>query len=391
MLKLFFFFRFWPLTSINNYGASQGLFGKLSEIQVLPYQAFAKYPNTLRGMGVTAEGLNNNEFIYELTLTFPWANPDQPTLNVPKRLEQFIQRRYGPSRATPQVQQAWKLLSETVWDCHTSQETGAKSYIEKPPALNMTNPGWLGTVIWYNKTTVVHAWDLLVKSGIAERNAPHGRPLPKSYIFDLVDTTREILLSTVFPSVHGSLIAAYNRQDVAQIRAAGRQLLEVANDVDRLLSSHPLFSFGAVVKEARDSSNLPLPTGATTPASFNRNGFQQFLESNARNLVTWWGPDSGSLADYGSKQWGGLISSYYVPRWKLFIAQLELAAQEKRAFDPVAFSALVLKHETAWQAQKWGDKGGESWTSNGFASIDVIRQLWVKYAALAAKIAAAED
>ncbi|KAH7052751.1 tim-barrel domain-containing protein [Linnemannia elongata] len=376
---------------INNYGASQGLFGKLSEITVLPYTAFAKYPNHLRGIGVTAEGINNNEFIYDLTYTFPWVNPDQPALNIPKRLEQFIQRRYGPSRATPKVQEAWKLLSETVWDSRTKKPTGSKSYIEKPPAVNMADGGWLGTIFWYNKTTVVHAWDTLVQSGVAERNAAHGRPLPKSYIFDLVDTTREILLATVFPSVHGSLIAAYNRQDVAQIRTAGRQLLEVANDADRLLSSQPLFSFGAWVKEARDSSNLPLPTGSTTPSTFNRSGFQQFLESNARNLITWWGPESAGLADYGSKQWGGLISSYYVPRWQLFIAQLELAAQQKRDFDPAAFSALVSKHETAWQAQRWGDRNGESWASNGYDSIDVVRQLWVKYAALAAKIAASED
>ncbi|KAG0204138.1 hypothetical protein BGX33_008688 [Mortierella sp. NVP41] len=382
---------------INNYGASQGLFGKLSEIQVLPYKTFAKYPNTLRGVGVTAEGINNNEFIYELTLTFPWVNPDQPTVNVPKRLEQFIQRRYGVSRATPKVQEAWKLLSETVWDSRTGKPTGSKSYIEKKPALNMIDPEWLGTIFWYNKTTVVHAWDLLVESGIAERNQPHGRVLPKSYIFDLVDTTREILLATVFPSIHGSLIDAYNRQDVAQVRNVGRQLLEVARDTDRLLSSHPLFSFGAYVKEARDSANLPVlaspasSSSNTTPASFHSGGYQQFLESNARNLVTWWGPDSGSLADYGSKQWGGLIGSYYVPRWQLFVQQLEVAAQEKRPYDADLFRTLVLKHEKAWQAQKWGHRGGESWVSNGYDSIDVVRQLWVKYAALAKQIAASED
>ncbi|KAK3807445.1 MAG: tim-barrel domain-containing protein [Linnemannia gamsii] len=384
----------WGWSVISNFGASQGLFGKLTAIQDRPYTAFSKYPNTLRGIGVTTEGINNNEFIYELTLAFPWTNPDQPALNVPKRVEQFIQRRYGPSRATPNVLEAWKLLSQTVWDAPAKTETGSKSYIEKPPALDMVSTGWLGTVFWYNKTTVVHAWDLLVESGIAERNSPHGRALPNAYIFDLVDTTREILLATVFPSVHASLIDAYNRSDVAQIRSAGRQLLEVARDADRLLASHPLFSFGARIKEARDSANLPVlstSTSSNNSPSF-RKGFQQFLESNVRNLVTWWGPESGPiLADYGSKQWGGLISSYYVPRWQIFIAQLELAAQEKRPYDATTFAALVAKHETAWQAQRWGDRNGESWVSNGYDSIDIVRSLWVKYAVLAAKIAATED
>ncbi|KAF9908829.1 hypothetical protein EC991_009347 [Linnemannia zychae] len=384
----------WGWSVINNFGASQGLFGKLTEIQELPYKAFALYPDTLRAIGVTAEGINNNEFIYELTYTFAWANPDQPALNVPKRVEQFIQRRYGPSRATPKVLEAWKLLSETVWDSRTKKPTGSKSFIEKFPALNMTNNDWLGTVFWYNKTTVVHAWDILVQSAIAERNAAHGRALPKSYIFDLVDTTREILLATVFPSAHASLIEAYNRADITQIRNAGRQLLDIARDADRLLSSHSLFSFGAFIKEARDSANLPVPPSSSSNNSPSfRSGFQQFLESNARNLVTWWGPDAARAAvyDYGSKQWGGLISSYYVPRWQIFIAQLELAAKENRPYDPTAYTALVAKHETAWQAQRWGDRNGESWASNGYDSIDVVRQLWVKYAALAAKIAASED
>ncbi|KAF9920623.1 hypothetical protein FBU30_009529 [Linnemannia zychae] len=373
---------------INNYGASQGLFGKLSEIQTLPYEAFAKYPNTLRGMGVTAEGINNNEFIYEITLTFPWANPDQPALNVPKRLEQFIKRRYGPTRANPQVLEAWKILSQEVWDCRNNQPTGSKSFIEKPPALEMSDGGWLGTVFWYNKTNVVHAWDVLVKNGVAERNSPSGQQVPKSYIFDLVDTTREVLLATVFPSIHKALIEAYNNKDTAQVRNIGRQLLEVARDTDRLLSTHDLFAFGSFVKEARDSANLPVITPSTLP---DVGGYQTFLESNARNLVTWWGPDSGGLADYGSKQWGGLISSYYIPRWQIFVSQLELAVQQNRPYDASAFSALVAKHETAWQAQRWGDRNGESWSSNGFDSIDVVRQLWVKYGALAARFAAAED
>ena len=46
------------------------------------------------------------------------------------------------------------------------------------------------------------------------------------------------------------------------------------------------------------------------------------FEFNARNQITLWGP-GGNVLDYAAKQWSGLISAYYLPRWKIFFELLK--------------------------------------------------------------------
>ena len=41
---------------------------------------------------------------------------------------------------------------------------------------------------------------------------------------------------------------------------------------------------------------------------------QDWLEFNARNQITLWGPH-GEINDYAKKEWGGLVRDYYKARW----------------------------------------------------------------------------
>merc|ERR1719471_1333812 len=60
-------------------------------------------------------------------------------------------------------------------------------------------------------------------------------------------------------------------------------------------------------------------------------------EFNARNQITLWGPN-GEILDYAAKQWSGLFSSYYAPRWILFFATLESSLMAgNNTFDAPAF------------------------------------------------------
>ena len=61
-------------------------------------------------------------------------------------------------------------------------------------------------------------------------------------------------------------------------------------------------------------------TGITTSTTFVGNltgDDKSWLEYNARNLVTLWGPN-GEISNYARKQWNGLIKYYYKPQWVLF-------------------------------------------------------------------------
>ncbi|KAF9291405.1 hypothetical protein BGZ74_000384 [Mortierella antarctica] len=376
-------------SALNNFGAAQGMFGKLPSIFSAPFEVYNKYPN-MKGIGVTAESINNNEYVYSALLDLAWHNPKQP-VNQAEHLAQFVRRRYGPNRASTTVQSAFATLSKTVWDAPAGQLSQSKSFVEKVPALNMyTGPtAWLGTVYNYNKTEVVGAWTKLVQAALIDNRSN----VPKTFKFDLVDLTREVLLgSTVFPALHKNLVDAYTAKDIPKIRAAGRQVVALITDINTLLNSHRLFSFGANVRDARESIDPIARSGYVQfPASANgpsKAGYQQFLESNARDLVTWWGPNSGDLADYASKQWGGLLSSYYLPRWILFIEELEQAVAVGKEWDRDAYIAKTLVREAGWQKEVWGRKPGESWETNGQEPTEVVRELYHKWGATAVRVAA---
>lgn len=73
------------------------------------------------------------------------------------------------------------------------------------------------------------------------------------------------------------------------------------------------------------------------------NDFEKELyEYNARNQITLWGPN-GELVDYATKQWAGVVSGYYWPRWNLFIKEVKAALESGVPFDQIRFNQLVLK------------------------------------------------
>lgn len=86
------------------------------------------------------------------------------------------------------------------------------------------------------------------------------------------------------------------------------------------------FLFGRWVKDARSWAR-----GSEEEANL--------YEFNARNQVTLWGPkvvDNNSVwgynNDYAAKNWQGLVSGYYLPRWQLFMQYAQDALQASREF-----------------------------------------------------------
>ena len=107
------------------------------------------------------------------------------------------------------------------------------------------------------------------------------------------------------------------------------------------------------------------------------------LEYNARNQLTLWGP-TGQIDDYAKKEWGGLVRSYYKPRYALLF-RMAGAALSANDTSPLAqwnqslFAAAVLAEvELPWQT-----------STKGFPShpegdvIAVSHAMFAKYAAKA--------
>ncbi|KAF9973710.1 hypothetical protein BGZ73_003010 [Actinomortierella ambigua] len=375
----------WSL--LNNFGTAQGLFGNLPRILKDPGLVYNQYKQNFKAIGITNEGIYNNEFLYDSVFDIAWRDPNT-VIDAKTHLEQYVRRRYGPAKATPTVQAAFDKYLSTVWN--TTQHSNSRSFIERPPALVMKREGvWMPTVVWYNKTTFVEAWEGLVSAALWEQNGS----ISDSWKFDLVDATREVLLFNVFPAVHESLVAAYEAKDLGKVRQYGQQLLALVRDSDRVLNTSPYFSLSTFIGDSRKAID---PTGRLgdavkfTQPGLTKASYQRYLEADVKTIFTWWGPSGTGhdLPDYASKQWGGLLNSYYYPRWQMFVQHLEEAVKNNKAFDEDAYTAQRLQFEAKWLARPWGTQPGETLSTNGQETTEVVRETYHKYRALAYKAAA---
>jgi hypothetical protein len=150
---------------------------------------------------------------------------------------------------------------------------------------------------------------------------------------------------------------AYERNDQKALRDAGDQYVGSLLDLDRLLATVPEHQLGRWVAMARACGD--------TPAE------QDLCEWNARMQVTiWGGPD---LHDYARKEWAGLTSDFYAPRWrKLFDALL--ASDDAHPFDARTFNQSLAKWEEDWCRRS--DVPKEA--TDGDA-VEIAQQLLAKY------------
>ncbi|KAG0258088.1 hypothetical protein DFQ27_004800 [Actinomortierella ambigua] len=395
----------WGWSMLNNFGGSQGLYGTLPTLLTEPFEGYRHEAKSMRGMGITMEGINNNEYLYQLVLDLAWHRADkqaQKPINGAAHLNAFLVRRYGAERATPAVLQAWKKLAQTVWDCRTGQMSQSKTFLDQTPKLEMEHFGFMGTKMWYDRKMVVEAWGLLIGSTLRGQQEQQQPPPPSSSIlftsssfssfrYDLVDVTREVLLGIVLPALHAEIVRVY-RSDTARLRTVSYKLLQVLDDTDRILGTHSLFMLGPWLDAARARAMDPVVAGTVVPPLSNQRGYEDYLEYNARNQITWWGPQGQvALQDYASKQWGGLIKTFYIERWELFVTHLQWASNSGDVFDEEAYLKASLERETAWQKQTLLGQGGRITVEERGDTVRVAQEIWRRWGPMAKKIANGED
>ncbi|KAK9767485.1 hypothetical protein K7432_002712 [Basidiobolus ranarum] len=436
----------WGWSMINNFAGGQGIFGVLPTVLTEPFAGYHHPAKSMKGMGVTPDGINTNEFLYHLIYDLAWKNPNE-SLSGKLLLDQFIQRRYGAKKTTPLMLEAWDQISKTLWNI-TGELTGkVKSYLDINPKLNMEAFGFEPTVPMYDTAVVADAWKKLIKStetkesnsrlghrlvsesavtftkakefaqeefDVLAREAlsfatdssktdvsqqrhssndlPNASDLPlkaPGFRFDVIDVTREVLLITVLPALHKELVKGFNDTNAAQIVLYGSLIEALILDTDKLLSTHSQFHLGKWLGNANAiAKTIKIPNGKqdfnngqlTTPANY--------LEFQARNQITWWGPASqGSLADYASKQWAGLVKTYYLPRWQHFSKSLLKTAISGQAWNQDKFNVEIAAFEGKWQYGTWGQRKGETWgPSPKDDTVEIAQDIFRRWGKLAIRI-----
>ena len=104
-------------------------------------------------------------------------------------------------------------------------------------------------------------------------------------------------------------------------------------DLDMILATNKNFLLGVWLEEAK---SLALESKYQSAES-------ALYEFNARNQITLWGPN-GEILDYATKQWSGVVSDYYYPRWELFYHRLAESILSNTTFDQDAYKNDFIEY-----------------------------------------------
>ena len=328
----------WLYCMLLNYGGNVGLHGKMKHVIDEFYKAkTSSFGKTMKGVGMTMEGSENNPVMFELLCELPW----RPVLfDKDEWLKNYTVARYG--KADKAVQDAWLLLSNTIYNCpakNTQQGTHESVFCGRPDYDVYQVSSWSEMEPYYKPEDIISAAGMMLSAADAFKGN-------NNFEYDLIDIVRQAVAEKgrlVYPI----MIDAYKAGEKELFAAASQRFLELILLQDKLLASRPEFKVGTWIEKAR---NL-----GTTPEE------KDLYEWNARVQVTTWGnrvaADKGGLRDYAHKEWNGLLRDFYYNRWKVWIdcQKAQLDGAPVKAIDFYAIEEPWTKQTNPYSSQAEGD------------------------------------
>lgn len=328
----------WLYCMLLNYGGNVGLHGKMKHVIDGFYKAKSSpFGKTLKGVGMTMEGSENNPVMFELLCELPWR-PVQ--FDKDKWLEEYTVARYG--KADKAVQEAWLLLSNTIYNCpaeNTQQGTHESVFCARPGYDVYQVSSWSEMEKYYAPQDIIRAAGIMLSA--ADRFKGNN-----NFEYDLTDIVRQAVAEKgrlVYPI----MIDACKAGEKKLFASASQRFLNLILLQDRLLAARPEFKVGRWIESARSLGNTPEE--------------KDLYEWNARVQITTWGnrtaANDGGLRDYAHKEWNGLLRDFYYPRWKTWIDQqtAQLNGVPMKEIDFYAIEEPWTRQTNAYSSQAEGD------------------------------------
>ena len=328
----------WLYCMLLNYGGNVGLHGKMKHVIDEFYKAkTSSFGKTMKGVGMTMEGSENNPVMFELLCELPWR---PARFDKDEWLKNYTVARYG--KADKAVQDAWLLLSNTFYNCpakNTQQGTHESVFCGRPDYDVYQVSSWSEMEPYYKPEDIIRAAGIMLSA--TDRFKGNN-----NFEYDLIDIVRQAVAEKgrlVYPI----MIDAYKAGEKELFAASSQRFLDLILLQDKLLAARPEFKVGTWIEKAR---NL-----GTTPEE------KDLYEWNARVQVTTWGnrvaADEGGLRDYAHKEWNGLLRDFYYNRWKVWIdrQKAQLNGAPVKAIDFYAIEEPWTKQTNPYSSQAEGD------------------------------------
>lgn len=266
----------WVYGFVPNMGGKTAYTGRL-DLYARRAAEMLKSPKrgNIAGFCASGEGMDNNEALYELLADVPWSR--DAAVDLDRWIPAYSVAKYG---AHPEAMaDAWKLLRKSCYG----------SFRDHPQFSWQTLSRGNGSV---NRSPEFFEGAQKFLSC-----APQLKPSPL-YRADALELAA-LALGLKAEDWFVAAERAVNLGDVRTGDAAMARATELLLEADRLLESHPLHRLARWTDMARAHGETP--------------ALKAYYESNARRIITTWGPP---VNDYACKVWSGLIRDFYAPRMK---------------------------------------------------------------------------
>ena len=316
-----FYGKSWVWSVIPNMG------GKTAFTGVIDYYANGRLDalrssnrGNLTGYGIAAEGVENNEMIYELITDGGWASATD-SIDVITWLRNYAICRYGDF--TQQDAHYYAALRASVYASfrdHPQFGWQVRNNIIGRGSVQLND-------FFYNTVDKLFANPALLKSRIERMKFGKSSKKDKSiaahtlYMADLIEAAA-LYVSGKIEVVNSNIRRAVEANDKMLANDLLKALTSLMLRLDRSLSMHPLYNL-----EAWEAQAMKI---ASSKEGKRRNAV------NARRIVSVWYGDHKKdepVNDYACRIWAGLIRDYYLPRligtWNRRINGTE--------FDQIAF------------------------------------------------------
>ncbi|GAA2443062.1 alpha-N-acetylglucosaminidase TIM-barrel domain-containing protein [Streptomyces macrosporus] len=313
--------------SIPNFGG-RTLLGAKTHVWNERFYAWRDKPGSaLVGTAYMPEAADRDPAAFDFFSELAWR---EAPADLPAWFARFARYRYGGTDSG--AEDAWRALHDTAYR-HSARLYGFThdSLFAARPDLNATRAGQYGpTELSYDPARFDAALDGLLAVGASLRGSD-------AYRHDLVDVARQALANRsrrLLPQLRD----AYRRGDRGAFRELSALWLRLMTLVDELAGTHRLFLLGPWTDAARRMATSPEEAAE--------------LERTARVLLTVWDgratSDGGRLHDYANRDWHGLTSDFYLPRWRRWLDELDAALAAGREPEPVDWYAV----EESWTRER---------------------------------------
>ncbi|MEU8779501.1 alpha-N-acetylglucosaminidase [Streptomyces sp. NPDC048606] len=327
----------YAMGSILNFGGHTTI-GANTSVWIDRFGAWrAKSGSALVGTAYLPEATGTNPAAFDLFTDLAWeAEP----VDQQRWFASFAARRYG--RPDARAAAAWEELRKGPYSTSSGLWSESQdSLFTARPSLTATGAAhWSPQSMRYPAGSVRRALDHLLAVAPGLRGS-------SAYRFDLVDTARQALANhsrVLLPRIK----AAYEAKDLPRLRELTGQWGDCEALLDALTGSDPNFLLGGWLDAARAAGG--------DEAERDRN------EYDARSILSVWGrrstSEGGFLHDYANREWNGLVSELYAPRWRLYFDTLEEALERgapPREVDWHAFEEEWARRTTDHPAAPVGD------------------------------------